>query len=133
MDGSPVHATSVADVPPKEEYAAYLPHVRRRWLARQQAGERLRAEAWQSARRAAALLRTQFGAERVLAFGSLVHPGSFSEDSDVDLAVSGIPSADFFRAWAAAGALCPYELDLVDLRDCSPALRRLIEEEGIEP
>lgn len=64
-------------------------------------------------------------------FGSLVHSGRFSERSDVNLAVSGIQPASFFRAWAVGGASCPFELDLVDLADCSPTLRKLIEEEGV--
>jgi predicted nucleotidyltransferase len=132
MDSSHTGATPTEDVPPEEEFGAYLPHIRRRWRAQQEAGERRREEAWQAARQLAAFLRSRFGAERVVAFGSLVHPGFFSERSDVDLAVSGVAPAVFFKAWAAAGAGCPFELDLIDLRDCSPALRRLIEEEGVE-
>jgi predicted nucleotidyltransferase len=132
MDSNHTGATPTKDVPPEEEFAAYLPHIRRRWRARQEAGERRREEAWEAARQVAVLLRDRFSAQRVVAFGSLVHPGFFSERSDVDLAISGIPPGAFFKAWAAAGAGCPFELDLVDLRDCSPALRRLIEEEGVE-
>jgi predicted nucleotidyltransferase len=131
-DSSERSATPTRDLPPEEEFAAYLPHIRRRWLARQEAGERRRAQAWQAAREVAALLRDRFDAQRVVAFGSLVRPGLFSERSDVDLAVSGIPPRAFFKAWAAAADVCPCELDLVDLADCSEALRRLIEEEGVE-
>jgi len=123
---------TIRQVPPEEEFAAYLPSVRRRWLAEQAAAEGRREEAWAAARDVATLLRVRFGAERVVAFGSLVRPGFFSEGSDVDLAVSGVPAAAFFKAWATAGDVCPFELDLVDLRDCSPALRLLIEEEGID-
>jgi uncharacterized protein len=132
MDRSRAGDTAVIDVPPEQEFESYLPHIRRRWLAQQEAGERRRAEAWQAAREVAALLRSHFGARRVVAFGSLVHPGLYTGDSDVDLAVSGVPPAVFFKAWAAAADACPFELDLVDLRDCSPALCRLIEEEGVE-
>jgi len=44
----------------------------------------------------AAILRTHFCAQKVVAFGSLVHPGRFTDQSDIDLAVSGIPPATFF-------------------------------------
>jgi predicted nucleotidyltransferase len=125
-------ATPISDLPPEEEFAAYLPHVRRRWLARQEAGERRRGQAWKAAREVATLLRGRFDAQRVVAFGSLVGPDFFSERSDVDLAVSGIPPKVFFKAWAAAADACPFQLDLVDLADCSAALQRLIEEEGVE-
>jgi predicted nucleotidyltransferase len=114
----------------EEEFAAYLPHIRQRWLAQQSAWRLRQEEAWEAAREVATLLRSRFAADKVIAFGSLVHPGHFSDRSDIDLAVSGIQPADFFRAWAAAGQACPFELDLVDLSDCSSVLRGLIEREG---
>lgn len=124
--------TATMDAPPEEEFSAYLPYIRRQRLAQKEADERRREEAMHAARRVAAFLRARFGAMRVVAFGSLVHPSAFSEHSDIDLAVSGISPRRFFKAWAAAGRACPFELDLVDLRDCSPALRRVVEEEGVE-
>jgi hypothetical protein len=38
------------------------------------------------------------------------------------------------KPWTGAvpSDVCPFDLDLVDLRDCSPALRLLIEEERME-
>jgi uncharacterized protein len=125
-------STAAGRVGDDSEFAAYLPHIRRRWLAQQAARERRREKAWIAARQAAAILRAHFGASQVLAFGSLVHPGHFSSRSDIDLAVSGIQPASFFKAWAVAAASCPFELDLVDLDDCSPRLRALIEGEGIK-
>lgn len=115
----------------REEFAPYLPYIRRRWLAQQLAWKQRQEEAWDAAREVAAILRTRFAAETVIAFGSLVHADRFSDRSDIDLAVSGIQPAVFFKAWAAAGASCPFELDLVDLSDCPPALRDLIEQEGM--
>ena len=114
-----------------EDYAAYLPHIRRRWLAEQAAWAQRREEAWLAVREVVAILRTRFGAREVVAFGSLTGRGPFTERSDVDLAVAGIPPGEFFRAWAVASAACPLELDLVDLADCSPGLRKLIAEEGV--
>lgn len=116
---------------PHTGYEAYLPHLRRRWLARQAEWQRLQQEAWSSARQVAGILYQQFGARQVVAFGSLLRPGRFDDRSDIDLAVAGIPAAHFFRAWAAAGAGCPFELDLVDLADCAPTLRVHIEQEGV--
>ena len=114
-----------------EEYAAYLPRIQSRWRAQQSVWEQRRTEAWGAAGRVAAILRREFGTEKVTAFGSMVHTGRFSELSDIDITVAGIRPRVFLEAWAAAGASCPFELDLVDLADCSPALRRLIEQKGI--
>ena len=114
-----------------QKYAAYLPGVQRRWRERHDELARRQDEAWGTARRIAALLRARYGATQVVAFGSIVHPERFDERSDIDLAVAGISPDAFFGAWAAAGADCAFSLDLVDLRDCSPALRKLIEQEGV--
>jgi predicted nucleotidyltransferase len=115
----------------KEEFAAYLPHIRRRWLEEQERWAERRDEAWGVARRIAVLLQERFEADRVIAFGSLVRMDRFDDHSDIDLAVSGIPPEQFFKAWSAAAALSPFALDLVDLADCSPALRLVIDQEGV--
>lgn len=112
------------------EYAAYLPGLHRHWLNEQVARQGRYQAAWAAARAAAALLYSRFGAQQVLAFGSLVHPDLFDMHSDIDLAVTGISASQFFKAWAAVGAQCPFDLDLVDLADCSPALHKLIVHEG---
>ena len=76
-------------------------------------------------------LRSRFGAERVVLFGSLAR-GEFSGRSDIDLAVWGIPPRDFYRAVAfASGCSKAWAVDLVDGDDCPGALRRNIEQEGV--
>lgn len=114
-----------------QKYAAYLPGIQRRWRERHNELVRRRDDAWAAARRIATLLRTHYNATQVIAFGSIVHPDRFDERSDIDLAVTGISPDAFFGAWAAAGTDCALSLDLVDLRDCSPALRKLVEQEGV--
>jgi predicted nucleotidyltransferase len=68
--------------------------ARRRWEAEQQALAQRRERTWELVRRAAAMLKEQFGATRVVAFGSLVHGHWFSSASDVDLAAWGITADD---------------------------------------
>ena len=68
-----------------EEFAAYLPHTRRRWLALQVALQQGQQEAWAAARQMAALTRRRFAAEQVIALGSLVHTGRSTERSDLDV------------------------------------------------
>ncbi|MEP7199655.1 MAG: nucleotidyltransferase domain-containing protein [Chloroflexota bacterium] len=114
-----------------ETFAAYMPHIRQRWLAEQHDWQARRARAWECTQRAVTVLREQFGAHDVIAFGSLVGQGIFDEHSDIDLAVTGIAPQKFFRAWAdAARVTDEFELDLVDLADCAPALREKIRAEG---
>lgn len=94
--------------------------------------EMRRQRAWQLARRAAELLKTQFGASQVAAFGSLTHPDRFTQWSDVDLAVWGLTSANWLKASAAVRTLADdIELNVVDVATCSPDLLAVIERDGV--
>lgn len=77
-------------------------------------------------------MRQQFGVERVAVFGSLTHPGRFNAWSNIDLAVWGLHPADTFRAIGVAMD-CSREIvvNLVDMGACKPALRDVIEREGV--
>lgn len=89
--------------------------------------------AWEVACRAAHLLREEFEATRVVAFGSLAHRAWFSPRSDIDLAAWGIPADRFYRAVATVtGISSDFEVDLVDPRDCRPAVQQAIEREGLD-
>lgn len=87
-----------------------------------------RAEAQRVAERCAQILREQFGATRVAVFGSVKEGEPWRADSDLDLAVEGIPPEAFFRAWAALESVAPpgLKIDLVDLADAGPELRARI-------
>ena len=65
--------------------------------------------------RAAEVLRA-FGAREVYVFGSAAS-GTMRPDSDVDLAVSGLPPRVFFKAMGGASDAVGREIDLIDLDD----------------
>jgi predicted nucleotidyltransferase len=90
-------------------------------------------QAWELARRAAALLRDQYTASRVVVFGSLVRPGCFTPWSDVDVAAWGLSPEHTFRAMGAVMDLGnDIQVNLVDVETCSAALRAAIEREGVD-
>lgn len=98
--------------------------------------EERRARADERARRfrqllppAAKLLVQRYGAHQVLLFGSLAE-GTFSENSDVDLAVIGMPQAHYFEALAELMRLFGAPVDLVRIEDAPPSLRDRIRSEG---
>ncbi len=79
------------------------------------------------------ILKEHFGVTRVVAFGSLIHPGSFTRWSDIDLAAWGISSKDTFKAIGAMMDLDePFEINLVDINTARASLREVIEREGVE-
>ncbi|OAT79843.1 hypothetical protein A6M21_15350 [Desulfotomaculum copahuensis] len=90
-------------------------------------------DALAGARRAAAMIRAEYGC-RVLLFGSLARGGRFNEHSDIDLALEGLPvEANFWRLYAGALTLVePFHLDLVLLESASPELQGRIRQEGVE-
>jgi predicted nucleotidyltransferase len=95
--------------------------------------KRLMARAMCQARRAAELLKREFGATRVVLFGSLAHRLWFTPWSDIDLAVWGIAPGEFYRA---AGTVLEmtndFKIDIVDPETCRPSVCAEIEEDGID-
>ena len=118
-----------------QEWQAYRPDQMSRHLSSPADPEtRLRRRrAWRVARHAAKVLREQFGAQRVVIFGSLAQRGWFTQWSDIDLAAWGVPDERFYQAVATITALsAAFKVDLVDPTTCRPRLRQAIEREGIE-
>lgn len=122
-----------SEIPP-EKLAEYARGIRRRAEASREALERRRLRAGEVARRAAALLKEKFGAQRVILFGSLTRgPGRFYAMSDIDLAVAGLDERSFYRALDELLQLDPdFEFDLVELEFARPEIRTAVEQEGIE-
>ena len=111
-----------------EEYRAYS-RAREKEL-REQIKTRLE-RGWELAGQAAVILKEEFGASRVVVFGSLLHPPLFHLRSDIDLAVWDIQH--YFRAVARLLDLDPdFDFDLVPFEDARPSLAAVIEKEGRE-
>lgn len=75
---------------------------------------------------AAASLLRGMGASQVFVFGSVVR-GGLRPDSDIDLAVSGLPAMVYFSAVSRTSDLFGRPVDLVDLDDDTPLVRHLLD------
>jgi predicted nucleotidyltransferase len=110
------------------------------------------AEAWRQRRRAereALLLRQQllmkaaqdcanvlaekYAVRAVYLFGSVAWPDRFHADSDIDLAVEGLPDEKYMRALAELWRLLPVgcELNLVPIESAFPKLAERVRREGV--
>lgn len=91
-------------------------------------------QAWEIVPKLAALLKGQYGAERVRVFGSLMDKDRYTRWSDIDIAVWGIAPANYYRAIGAVNDFAaPIKVDLVEPEHCSsPTLKQIIEEEGVD-
>lgn len=65
------------------------------------------------------ILIKEFKVTKIILFGSLVK-GNFHQESDIDLAVSGINKNDYFRAFARVNNISNRPVDLKPLEDLEP-------------
>ena len=89
-------------------------------IAKQEAeNQKLAEQARKEANLIVEVLIRDFGITKAILFGSLTK-GTFSEESDIDLAVEGLKSADYFPALAAANRQTYRWVDLKPLEDLYP-------------
>jgi predicted nucleotidyltransferase len=83
------------------------------------------------ARQCAQILKQEFGAGRVVLFGSMLDLERMWWGSDIDLAVWGLPEEDFFKAGAAIELGHNFRIDLVEIQHAKPHILQAIEQ-GLE-
>jgi predicted nucleotidyltransferase len=84
-----------------------------------------------AAAEAAAALREHYGEDVVVhVFGSMVDAGRFRLDSDIDLAVLGVPADRYYEAWAVAEEAAGVRLDLARLEGAPAWLAAEVRERG---
>jgi len=116
-----------------EEQKFYTEAWRRRQRAEREALPRLHQQLMQTAEKCATLLAEKFSVRAVYLFGSVAWPERFHADSDLDLAVEGLPDEKYFRALAELWRLLPpgRELNLVPLEAAFPELAERVHQEGV--
>jgi predicted nucleotidyltransferase len=91
------------------------------------------AEARAVAVKAAALLKNEFFAKRVVLFGSAARADTFDRTSDVDLAVWGVAPGRFFAAVARVNELSPkWKIDLYGPHPFGSPMEEVIGRQGID-
>ncbi|MCW6035549.1 nucleotidyltransferase domain-containing protein [Spirulina subsalsa FACHB-351] len=83
--------------------------------------EKRRIHGLEIAQQAAAMLKTEFRASRIVLFGSLLSP-TFHENSDIDLAVWNLPEKSYFKAVSKLLGLSEFEIDLVEVQSARPEI-----------
>jgi len=78
-------------------------------------------------------LKAKYNIRKIILFGSLAHKSWFNEDSDVDLAVEGLSSIEYWEAWREIeDIITDRNIDFVDMSDISEPIKNIIKSEGIE-
>jgi uncharacterized protein len=119
--------------PTPDPLKQYVAHFRQ-----QHTRDRLRLQhryqqGWEQARIAADLLKTQYGAQQVFLFGSLLSSEAVHANSDIDLAIWGLPLERYSEA---VGTLLltikGFSVDVVRLEMAQSSLKQSILRTGVE-
>ncbi len=113
------------------ERSACRKRLEQAWKNRAMDESRLH-RAWQTAYEVAALLYEQFDTIQVIAFGSLTEPMWFTTKSDIDLAVSGLSSKDYDKAWTMVFDFrSEFKIDCVNFDTSEGLFRERIKHQAI--
>ena len=80
------------------------------------------------ASKCAGILKQEFGATKVVLFGSMLNHERMWWGSDIDLAVWGLPEKDLFKAGAAIEKGHSFSIDLVEVQHARPHILEAIEQ-----
>ena len=115
---------------PLSKMQSYILTAKRREQSRMEKLAQHRAQGMEVAQKAANQLKQEFGAERVVLFGSVLGKG-FHEASDLDLAVWGLPESLYLKAIARLDGLDGFAIDLVEAQHAPPHIADAIRD-GME-
>lgn len=112
--------------------AKYRATAQRRQTQRLQWQQKRQQQGQQIAQQASKILKREFGVKRVRLFGSLLDSKRVHPESDIDLAVEGLPGKHYLTAVTRMLDLSDFSIDLVQIEHTRPRLKAVIEEQGIE-
>jgi len=96
----------------------YILAARKREQARQESLKHLQGRGIEIAKQATRMLRQEFGATRVVLFGSMLQP-KIHADSDIDLAVWNLTKSDYFQAVGKLQGLSEFLIVLIEADNAS--------------
>ena len=115
-----------------EELQQYRLRFNQHFQNRDPVDEALLHRAWKTARQVAVMLYENFEATQVAVFGSLAERDWFSEQSDIDIAVWGLPPNSYFRAVSETiGFSREFKIDLVRFESCKEVFRKRVQSQAI--
>ena len=113
----------------------YQPYVARRRRQKAEMRSRLKQHhqaGIAQAKELAATLKAEFGATKVVLFGSTLSARSFNLRSDIDLAVWGLPCKDYMSALSRLFCQSEaFDVDLIRIEEAPDSLKDYISSEGV--
>lgn len=115
----------------EKDISSYVAGWRKRISAEIEHCKQLQRQARNDAKRMACSLTDNFPCERIYLIGSTAREGEFTERSDIDLVIEGLPPEVYFRASATISKLTNFKVDLIPYENANSLIHRKIQEEGV--
>jgi predicted nucleotidyltransferase len=115
-----------------KKYWPYVAHWQQRKVERRSRLKQRHQDGLKQAKELADILKADFGATKVVLFGSMLSVNDIHMKSDIDLAVWDLPSGDYIKAltalmWNAE----EFSVDLVRIEEAPPSLKDYIADKGL--
>ena len=124
------NATTTAEMS-ASELEACRANLKRQWENRQ-VDEALLQRAWEAAHCVATVLYQDYGAAKVAVFGSLAERGRFTKESDIDIAVWGLPYGKCLDAlWETKNLSTEFKIDIIDFETSGGLFRERVLSQSI--
>ncbi len=115
-----------------EKYQPYVAHRQQRKAEMRSRLQNRHQAGLQQAKALADILKLDFGATKVVLFGSMLSLNDIHMDSDIDLAVWDLPFEDYLAVFGKLLTTSKaFDVDLVRIEEASPSLRAYILKEGL--
>lgn len=124
------YALSMLD--PTFDITPYVQGWKKRMAESQKRMAERKMQARVEAQRIAQFLREQHGCSRVVGIGSTFNEKRFTERSDIDLVVWGMPPGRYFAISSEIGDQTTFKVDLIPVENARPLTLQLAEQEGVE-
>ncbi|MBD3182198.1 hypothetical protein GF312_07895 [Candidatus Poribacteria bacterium] len=98
---------------------------------RKKKNELIRLETFSQLEKLLEKLSNEYGFSQAYIFGSLVKPGKFREDSDIDIAICGLENKYFFRLISVISREMLRDVDLCQMERATEGFRDKILKQGV--
>ncbi len=117
---------------PETDIQEYQNGWRERFALQEERLRQRKLDLYRKAKVCAQVLKENYHVTQVILFGSLTGDKSIHERTDIDLAVVGLPSKDYFHALALLYEIPPNDanVDLITLEDAPETLNQRIKNTG---
>ena len=112
------------------EIKTYAEHWKRRLELMEKARQGLFKKALDDAAKIAGHLREKHGCGEIYLIGSILEKERFSEKSDIDLVVKGLPKDRYFYILAEIRDITDFSVDIIPYEDANELIRDTVEKEG---